>query len=72
VQIKSSVVNDRLSIQIRNSGHYLNGTRREGGGLGLQNTKQRLKLIYGDKASFRILSENNTFVLTELEIPHLR
>ena len=57
VQIKSSVVNDRLSIQIRNSGHYLNGTRREGGGLGLQNTKQRLKLVYGDKASFRILSK---------------
>jgi hypothetical protein len=72
VQIRSLVVNDRLTIQIRNSGHYVNGSRRESGGLGLQNTKQRLKLIYGDKASFRILSENNTFVLTELEIPHLR
>ena len=72
VQIRSFVVNDRLSIQIRNSGQYLNGNKRERGGLGLQNTKQRLKLIYGDKASFRILSENNTFVLTELEIPHLR
>jgi hypothetical protein len=35
----------------------------------LENTRQRLKLIYGGAASFRILSENNTFVLTEVEIP---
>jgi len=72
IQIKSAVRNDRLTIQIRNSGQYLNGNRKTGGGLGLQNTKQRLKLIYGDKASFRIMSENDTFVLTEIEIPHLR
>ena len=59
-------------IQIRNSGQYLNGANRNSPGLGLENTKQRLKLIYGDKASFRILTENDTFVLTEIEIPHLR
>ncbi|MBY0434526.1 MAG: histidine kinase [Cyclobacteriaceae bacterium] len=70
IQMKSIVKDDRLSIQIRNSGHYTNGSGKETG-LGLENTRQRLRLIYGDKASFRILSENNTFVLTEIEIPHL-
>jgi sensor histidine kinase YesM len=50
----------------------MNGSRRNSGGLGLENTRQRLKLIYGGKASFRILTENDTFVLTEIEIPHLR
>ncbi len=72
IQMKTTVHNDRLIIQIRNSGQYLNGVRRNSGGLGLENTKQRLKLIYGGKASFRIMTENDTFVLTEIEIPHLR
>lgn len=70
--MKTSVYNDRLTIQIRNSGHYVNGVKRNSVGLGLENTKQRLKLIYGNKASFRIMAENDTFVLTEIEIPHLR
>ena len=72
IQMKTAVHNDRLTIQVRNSGQYLNGSNRSGGGLGLENTRQRLKLIYGNKASFRIMSENDTFVLTEIEIPHLR
>ena len=72
IQIKTRVENDRLKIHIRNSGHFhLNGAKKTSGGLGLENTRQRLKLIYGDDASFRILTENNTFVLTEIVIPHL-
>ncbi|MBX7126807.1 MAG: histidine kinase [Cyclobacteriaceae bacterium] len=70
IQLTTTVSNDQLRIQIRNSGKYINGNKRSGSGLGLQNTIQRLKLIYGKDASFRILSENN-FVLTEIIIPHL-
>lgn len=72
IHMKASVHNDRLTIQIRNSGHYLNGATHSEGGLGLENTRQRLRLIYGNQASFRILAESDTFVLTEIEIPHLR
>jgi len=72
IQMKTFVRNDRLTIQVRNNGHYVNGSSNPSGGLGLENTRQRLKLIYGKDASFRILSENDTFVLTEIEIPHLR
>ena len=73
VQIKTKVDGDHLKIHIRNSGKFVvNGNKKEsGGGLGLENTKQRLKLIYGDEASFRILTENDNFVLTEIVIPHL-
>ena len=73
VQIKTKVDEDHLKIHIRNSGKFvLNGHKKEsGGGLGLENTKQRLKLIYGDEASFRILTEKDNFVLTEIVIPHL-
>jgi sensor histidine kinase YesM len=72
VHMKTTVRNDRLTIQVRNSGHFVNGASSSTGGLGLENTRQRLKLIYGDEASFRILPESDTFVLTEIEIPHLR
>jgi len=69
IQLKTDVVNDRLKIHIRNSGHLVNGTKRSKSGLGLKNTIQRLKLIYGDEASFKIVNENDNFVLTELVIP---
>ena len=71
IHMKATVSNDRLTIQVRNSGQYVNGAEQTSEGLGLQNTRQRLKLIYGDNASFRILPESDTFVLTEIEIPHL-
>ena len=71
IQIKTRIVNDRLNIQIRNSGQYMNGVKRTTGGMGLENTKQRLRLIYGDAASFRILTENDSFVLTEITIPYI-
>jgi two-component system, LytTR family, sensor kinase len=69
--LKTYVVNDKLKIQVRNSGVYVNGERRKSSGLGLDNTTQRLKLIYGDEATFKILTEKNNFVLVEIEIPHL-
>jgi two-component system, LytTR family, sensor kinase len=69
IQVKTTVENNHLKIHIRNSGHLLNGVKRNKHGLGLRNTMQRLKLIYGDDASFRIANENDTFVLTEVIIP---
>lgn len=72
IQLKTKVSEDHLKIHIRNSGKFvLNGSRSKSGGLGLENTRQRLKLIYGDEATFRILTENDNFVLTEVIIPHL-
>jgi two-component system LytT family sensor kinase len=72
IQVKTKVDNDYLKIYIRNSGQFhLNGGKHRSGGLGMENTRQRLKLIYGNEASFRILTENSSFVLTELIIPHL-
>jgi LytS/YehU family sensor histidine kinase len=69
--LKTSVEDDSLKIQIRNSGH-LNGVEKSAEGVGIKNTVQRLKLIYGDEATFRIMNENNNFVLTEITIPQKR
>jgi two-component system, LytTR family, sensor kinase len=70
VQVSTKIIDDELKIRIRNSGHYVNG--HEATGLGLSNTIQRLKLLYGEEASFRIMNEKDNFVLSEISIPHLR
>jgi hypothetical protein len=69
IQVKTSVEGDRLKIHIRNSGHLPNNTKRNKKGLGLKNTIQRLKLLYGTEASFKIVNENDKFVLTEIILP---
>lgn len=73
IQVKTLADKSRLKIQIRNSGHMVNGAKRaRAGGTGIANTKHRLKLLYGDEASFRIVNENNNFVLTEIIIPQTK
>jgi two-component system, LytTR family, sensor kinase len=70
IQLKTKVEKGKLNINIRNSGQYLvNSHKRRG--LGLVNTAQRLKLLYGNEAHFAISNENDNFVLTEITIPHL-
>jgi two-component system LytT family sensor kinase len=72
ITLQTKVKEKNLIIQIRNSGQYqayhVNGIKRMGG-LGLKNTAQRLKLLYGENASFKIENESDTFVLTEIIIP---
>jgi len=70
VELTSATEGQKLKIRIRNSGQLVNGRKRnkKGGGYGLANTKERLKLIYGDEASFRIYNENDKFVVTEIKI----
>lgn len=67
LQIFSMLKDGNLVITIKNSGHYDNDRKSETG-FGLVNTKQRLQLIYGDKASFAINNENE-LVKTEIIIP---
>lgn len=70
IHLKTLVDKNRLKIQIRNSGQLINGARKgKFEGTGIKNTTQRLKLLYGDEASFKMINENNNFVLTEVIIP---
>lgn len=71
IAINTSVHGGELTIQIRNTGQIkaLNGKGYGVRGLGLKNTHQRLRLIYGEDAHFSITNENDETVLTELIIP---
>ncbi len=71
IQLRTTVADQCLKVSIRNTGQ-LNGVKTGNEGLGIRNTVQRLKLLYGDEASFRIVNENHNFVLTEIIIPQRR
>ncbi len=71
VHLQTKVEKGKLKILIRNSGHYHVNGHKKRVGLGLVNTSQRLKLLYGSEAHFAINNEKDNFVLTEIIIPHL-
>ena len=71
IKVDTFVDGTKLNIQIRNSGQYLNGVLMKHGGYGIENTRQRLKLLFGDETSFSILNENENFVLTDVVIPKM-
>jgi LytS/YehU family sensor histidine kinase len=69
ISLKAWQEEDQLRIQIRNSGQYTNGSGKNNSGYGIENTEQRLNLIFGKSATFKIENENNKTVLTEINIP---
>ena len=56
LEIKSAIVNNKLKLVIYNSGSYDENKISETG-FGVPNTIQRLKLLYGEEASFNIENE---------------
>jgi hypothetical protein len=72
VEVKSTIVTDKLHIIIRNTGVL--GDKEASGGFGLANTAQRLELLYGPDATFQIVQEDDTqndgpTVCAEITIP---
>jgi len=69
ISVSTKVKDSMLQILIRNNGQLphqkLNGTK----GFGVANTKKRLKLLYGNRATFSIRNEDDHTVLTEICIP---
>ena len=67
LEINSTISNNKLVIVIYNCGVYNKNGKSETG-FGIVNTVQRLKLLFGDNASFEIKNENGK-VKTILIIP---
>lgn len=68
ITLKTSVLDNIMSVEILNSGQYISSHKSETG-FGLINTKERLKILYGAQSSFSISNLNKDTVLTEIKIP---
>ncbi len=69
ISLETKVKDSKLHIKIRNNGQLikqkLNGSR----GIGIENTRQRLNLLYGNKATFKMYNEDDNTVITEVCLP---
>lgn len=67
IKIRTTLEEDWLVVQIRNTGQLANGVLNKG--FGLANTKKRLEMIYGEESTFNIKNEDHNTVLTEIKLP---
>ncbi len=67
--IKSKLENSKLFVEIVNTGHIDNQSMKNSSGFGINNTKHRLHLLYGENASFNINNHSKNEVMAELIIP---
>ena len=61
-----------LNLKIVNSGQYSpaeDTSNESASGFGIENSRQRLDFIFGNKANFEIKNLNENEVITKLKIP---
>ncbi len=68
ITINSSLIENKLHLVITNSGTLALKKKSETG-VGIENTKKRLLLEYGNKAKFTLSEGKNETVITTLQIP---
>lgn len=70
IHITTTVRKKLLTLEIRNTGQ-LSPEKKNRVGLGLENTRKRLELLYQGEAVFSIQNENSNTVLTKISIPKI-
>ncbi len=67
VNVNAKLMDKNLLIEINNTGQLSNEQSETG--FGLLNSKQRLELLYGNKATIEIANTNNNEVSVKIKIP---
>lgn len=67
--IRSFVEDSKLHIQISNTGQFSEEDLKHATGFGIQNTKHRLNLLFGETGIFQIKNTSQSEVLAEVIIP---
>jgi two-component system, LytTR family, sensor kinase len=61
---------NRVSIEVWNNGTLTPKKSSDGGGIGLENTRKRISLLYGNRADFEI-KQSGDYVVARVEIPKI-
>jgi two-component system LytT family sensor kinase len=74
VTLRSRLNGNRVLIEVADDGVGMNNRpvsalRRTGAGIGMKNVRERLEVLYGDQASFTIVSNPGRGTLVSIEIP---
>lgn len=68
LKIETKIEEGKLFVIITNSGQLKQGSEAESG-FGIKNTIERLHLLYGQLAAFKIINSGENYVVTEIIIP---
>jgi two-component system LytT family sensor kinase len=74
VMLRSHLVEGRLRIEVADDGVGIvnrprSELRRTGAGIGMKNVQERLEVLYGDQASFSVVSNPGRGTLVSIELP---
>ncbi|MGA9583934.1 MAG: histidine kinase [Terracidiphilus sp.] len=74
VTLRSKLTGDRVLIEVADDGvgmgdRQRTGLRNDGAGIGMKNVQERLEVLYGAQASFKIVSNPGRGTLVSIEIP---
>ena len=74
VTLRSRLEGDRVHIEVADDGVGMgnkpaSALRRDGAGIGMKNVQERLEVLYGDQASFTVVSNPGRGTLVTIEIP---
>jgi two-component system LytT family sensor kinase len=74
VTLRSRLEGDRVLIEVADDGVGMgnrpaSALRRDGAGIGMQNVRERLEVLYGSQASFHVVSNPGRGTLVSIEIP---
>ena len=67
IRINTSLLEDNLVVEVRNSGQLHNNTK--GTGIGIKNVSERLGLLFGKLSSFSLENTNDNMVCAKLIVP---
>ncbi len=69
VAIQVRLVNEQVEVLIADNGLGLGGAQTQGSGIGLANTRERLKMLYGDTGELVVEPNSPTGVRALLRVP---
>jgi sensor histidine kinase YesM len=69
ITIRVSFNGSALEIYVLNSGQITQQHSREGQNIGIANTRERLSLVFGEKASLSLANKNNSIVEAKVTVP---
>jgi len=74
VTLRSRLEGDRVSIEVSDDGVGMtsrpeSATRRTDSGIGMKNVQERLEVLYGNQASFSVVSNPGRGTQVSIEIP---
>lgn len=74
VTLRSKLTGDRVLIEVADDGVGMGdrphtGIRHDGAGIGMKNVQERLEVLYGNLATFKVVSNPGRGTLVSIEIP---